>query len=312
MANWSKKDIPSQSGKLAIVTGTGGLGYEAALALVAAGSRVILAGRSEEKGTSSLSSIRQQVPEALIEFEQLDLASLASIDTFCKNLLRRNDRIDILINNAGVMTPPTRKTTFDGFELQFGTNYLGHFALTGKLLPLLRGHHARVVTVSSLTHRLGGSIHFEDLQWTRKYSAAAAYSQSKLADLIFAFELQRLSDANDWKLMSNGAHPGASTTDLIANGTGSDTILKRLKGRFVEMIGHSPAEGALPLLFAATSPQANGMGYYGPSGLFELKGSPGVAIVSPKVKDVDLARRLWMVSEELTKVHWPRNAENAS
>jgi NAD(P)-dependent dehydrogenase (short-subunit alcohol dehydrogenase family) len=305
MASWNRGDIPSQVGKFAVVTGTGGLGYETALALAAAGAEVFLAGRNANKGNASLRSIRQEVPTALIQFNELDLASLASIEAFCNLLLKRGRRIDLLINNAGVMTPPTRKTTQDGFELQFGTNYLGHFALTGRLLPLLNGHHARVVTVSSLAHRLGGAIYFDDLQWTRKYNPAAAYSQSKLANLIFAFELQRLSDANGWRLMSNGAHPGASTTDLLANSGGSDTLLRRLKQKLVELIGHSPAAGALPILFAATSPDANAMGYYGPSGLFELKGAVGPAIVSPRVTDIPLARRLWAVSEELTDVHWP-------
>jgi NAD(P)-dependent dehydrogenase (short-subunit alcohol dehydrogenase family) len=306
MANWSRADIPSQSGKLAVVTGTGGLGYETAVALAAAGAEVIVAGRSESKGVAALRSILQQSPRAIVDFELLDLACLNSIEGFANRLLKRGRIIDILINNAGIMTPPDRRETADGFELQFGTNYLGHFALTGQLISLLRGHHARVVTVSSLTHRLGGAIHFDDLQWTRKYKAAAAYSQSKLANLIFALELQRRSDASGWNLMSNAAHPGASTTDLVKNGVGSDTVLKRLNAKFVELIGHSPAAGALPILFAATSPNAAPMGYYGPSGLFELKGSVGPSVMSSKAKDTALAKRLWDVSETLTKVQWPR------
>lgn len=304
MTNWNRDDIPSQVGKFAIVTGTGGLGYETAVALTAAGAQVVLAGRNANKGHASVRSIRQEVPAALIQFEELDLASLASVEAFCDRLLKRDRMIDLLVNNAGVMTPPTRKTTQDGFELQFGTNHLGHFALTGRLLPLLRGHHARVVSVSSLAHRRG-AIHFDDLQWTRKYSPGAAYSQSKLANLIFALELQRLSDANGWGLMSNAAHPGASVTDLLTNSSDTNTIDKRLKQKLIELIGQSPAAGALPILFAATSPDAKAMGYYGPNGLFELKGAVGSAIASEKAKDVPLARKLWEVSEELTDVHWP-------
>ena len=310
MTSWSRDDIPSQVGKVAVVTGTGGLGYETALALAAAGAEVILAGRNADKGNESVRSILQQVPKAKIDFEVIDLASLASIEAFANTLLNRNCRIDLLVNNAGVMTPPTRKTTADGFELQFGTNHLGHFALAGRLLPLLRGHLARVVTVSSITHRLGGEIHFDDLQWTRKYSPGAAYSQSKLANLLFTFELQRRSDANGWDLMSNGAHPGASTTDLIFNGAGVETMPTRFKTTLVKLIGHPPAAGALPTLFAATSPDATLVGYYGPSGLFELKGPVGPSVISPKVKDVVLARRLWEVSEELTGVSWPPSKED--
>jgi NAD(P)-dependent dehydrogenase (short-subunit alcohol dehydrogenase family) len=305
MKNWSRADIPSLSGKLAVVTGTGGLGYETATALAAAGAEVILAGRSESKGVAALRSILHQSPKANVQFELLDLACLNSIEAFASLLLERGRAIDLLINNAGIMTPPNRRETSDGFELQFGTNYLGHFALTGRLISLLRGHHARVVTVSSLTHRLGGAIHFDDLQWTRKYNANAAYSQSKLANLLFALELQRRSDVNGWNLISNAAHPGASTTDLIANGAGSDTILKRLQAQFVKSIGHSPAAGALPILFAATSPDALPMGYYGPSGLFELKGPVGPSVMSANAKDAALAKKLWDVSESLTNVEWP-------
>jgi NAD(P)-dependent dehydrogenase (short-subunit alcohol dehydrogenase family) len=306
MEKWDKADIPSQTGKLAVVTGTGGLGYETALALAAAGAEVILAGRNSSKGKAALQSIHQQLPKAMVDFAELDLACLSSIERFANLMLKRARTIDVLINNAGIMTPPTRRETADGFELQFGTNYLGHFALTGRLFTLLKGHHARIVTVSSLTHRLGGGIHFHDLQWRRKYKAAAAYSQSKLANLIFALELQRRSDANGWALMSNAAHPGASTTDLIKNGIGSDTVVKRLNARFVELIGHSPAEGALPILFAATSRDAAPMGYYGPSGVFELKGRVGLSVISSKAKDSALAQKLWNVSEHLTRVQWPR------
>ena len=305
MADWSKADIPPQAGKLAVVTGTGGLGFEAAAALAAAGAEVVLAGRNEGKGHAALSAIRRRFPNAVIGFEALDLASLSSIEMFAGRMLKSGRPIDVLINNAGIMMPPTRRETVDGFELQFGTNHLGHFALTGRLLTLLRRRHARIVTVSSLTHRLGAAIHFDDLQWTRKYQAAAAYSQSKLANLIFALELQRRSDAGCWNLISNAAHPGASSTDLVRNGMGSDTLPKRLSAKFVALIGHPPAAGVLPILFAATSPAAVPMGYYGPAGLFELKGPVGPSVISSRAKDPALAEQLWRVSETLTRVRWP-------
>ena len=304
MTNWTVADIPSQSGKLAVITGaTGGLGYETSLALARAGAEVILAGRNADKGRQAIQRIREQFPTAKVQFEKVDLGSLASVADFSNRMLARGRAIDLLINNAGVMTPPVRKTTDDGFELQFGTNHLGHFALTGRLLPLLRrSRRPRVVTVSSLTHRIGGEIHFDDLQWTRAYKPSPAYAQSKLANLLFTFELQRRSDANGWGLMCAAAHPGASTTDLLANGPGTNTFILKLNAKFVAFIGHSPAAGALPTLFAATSPDANAAGYYGPNGIFELKGAVAPAVVSPKAKDVAVARRLWEVSEVLTGV----------
>jgi NAD(P)-dependent dehydrogenase (short-subunit alcohol dehydrogenase family) len=304
MTKWTLADIPSQRGKRAVITGAaGGLGYETSLALAQAGVEVVLAGRNEDKGRDAIQRIRREAPSAKILFEKIDLGSLASVADFSSRMLARDRPIDLLINNAGVMTPPERKMTADGFELQFGTNHLSHFALTGRLLPLLRrGRQPRVVTVSSLTHRIGGEIHFDDLQWNRAYKPTAAYAQSKLANLLFTFELQRRSDVNGWGLMSNAAHPGASTTDLLANGPGTNTWTLKLNAKFVSFIGHSAAAGALPTLFAATSPDAKPAGYYGPNGVFELKGAVAPAVVSPKAKDVAVARRLWQVSEELTGV----------
>jgi NAD(P)-dependent dehydrogenase (short-subunit alcohol dehydrogenase family) len=312
MTKWTVADIPSQQGKLAVITGaTGGLGYETSLALAQAGAEVILAGRNEDKGRDAIRRIRERWPYAKVRFEKIDLGSLASVAAFASRMLRRERPIDLLINNAGVMTPPTRKTTADGFELQFGTNHLSHFALTIRLLPLLRrGRQPRVVTVSSLAHRIGGAIHFDDLQWTRAYKPTAAYAQSKLANLLFTFELQRLSDANGWGLMCNAAHPGASTTDLLANGPGTDSLIMKLNAKFVSFIGHSAAAGALPTLFAATSPDAQPAGYYGPNGIFELKGAVAPSVVSSKAKDVAVARRLWEVSEELTGVRVGAFADN--
>ena len=308
---WSTTDIPDQYGKLAIVTGgTGGLGYETALELARAGAEVILAGRNQAKGVAAIQRIRADVSGAKVRFELIDLGSLESVAKFSERLLKTDRPIDILVNNAGVMALPKRETTKDGFELQFGTNHLAHFALTAQLLPLLRRAVApRVTTVSSLMHRISADIHFDDLQWTRKYNPNGAYGQSKLANILFALELQRRSDANGWGLMSNAAHPGGSSTDLIANGPGTDTFAGRMSARVVGIIGQSAAQGALPTLYAATSPEAQPGGYYGPANLFEMKGPVTNAKISDKAKNPVLGERLWTVSEQLTNVFWP-DSEN--
>lgn len=301
MAPFTFADIPPQRGRSAIVTGTGGLGFETALALARAGGEVVLAGRSAEKGAHSIAAIRKAVPGAGIRFEALDLASLASVEAFATRMSGERDSLDLLVNNAGVMTPPERRTTSDGFELQFGTNYLGHFALTGHLLGLLRrGRAPRVVNLSSLAHR-SGRIDFDDLQSQRAYSPWRAYRQSKLAMLIFALELQRRSDAGGWGLMSNAAHPGFARTDLIRNGPGTGGLLMRLSLMLQPLMSHSAADGALPTLFAAASPDAEGGAYYGPDWFYELKGSPKPARVMPQARDEAVAARLWDVSEQLTK-----------
>ena len=306
MNAWSIQDIPSQSGKLALVTGaTGGLGYETALELARAGAEVLLTGRNEQKGSVAVERITRAVPSAKVRFESLDLASLASVRAFATRMIANGRPLDLLVNNAGVMDLPGRRLSEDGFELQFGTNHLGHFALTGLLLPLLRLARApRVVNVSSLAHR-GGRIDFGNLQGERKYRSWPAYQQSKLANLLFTFELQRRSDAGGWGLMSNAAHPGYARTDLIPNGPGSGGVkgtLMKLSGLFMS---HSAADGALPQLFAATSPAATAGGYYGPDGFYELKGSVAPAKVFPQAKEEAVARKLWEVSEHLTGVQWP-------
>jgi NAD(P)-dependent dehydrogenase (short-subunit alcohol dehydrogenase family) len=306
MNPWSVADIPSQNGKLAVVTGaTGGLGYETALALARAGAEVLVTGRNAEKGRVGIEQIKRAVPSAKIRFAMLDLASLASIRAFAASMLADDRPLDLLINNAGVMDLPARRLTEDGFELQFGTNHLSHFALTALLLPWLRkAQSARVVNVSSLAHR-GGKIDFSNLQAERKYNSWAAYQQSKLANLLFTFELQRRSDAYGWGLMSNAAHPGYARTELIPNGPGTDG----LKGIGMKVLGsfmsHSAAAGALPTLFAATSPEAAPNGYYGPNGVYEWKGPVASAKVFPQAKDEAVARKLWEVSEQLTGVKWP-------
>jgi NAD(P)-dependent dehydrogenase (short-subunit alcohol dehydrogenase family) len=306
MVKWNAENVPPQTGKLAVVTGTGGIGYETALVLARHGAEVILAGRNEAKGRAATRSILALAPALNVRFELLDLASLASVTAFAERLLARDRPLDVLINNAGVMTPPTRRATVDGFELQFGTNYLGHFALTAQLLPLLKRATApRVVEVSSGAHRMGGAIHFDDLQWKRTYKPWAAYAQSKLAMLMFALELQRRSDAGGWGLISNAAHPGYARTELIANGPGLDGLAWKINNLLIRpFLSQSAADGALPVLLAATSPDAKGAGYYGPAGPFELIGAPGPAVIGKHAKDPDVARKLWEISENLTRVQW--------
>ncbi|MEA2908737.1 MAG: hypothetical protein QOJ15_818 [Bradyrhizobium sp.] len=294
----SRGDIPSQLGKTAIVTGaTGGLGYETALALVRAGADVILTGRDERKGQSAIEKIGREVLGAKIAFESLDLANLAAIAAFAERMQARPS-LDLLINNAGVMALPRRQVTADGFEMQLGTNHLGHFALTARLLPLLRLASApRVVSVSSLAHRTG-SIDFGDLQGERHYSPWKAYGQSKLACLMFALELQRHSDAAGWKVISIAAHPGFARTNLFSSGPGG--LLSMATDVVAPFFGHSAADGARPILFAATSPEAKPGGYYGPGGFSELRGSPARALIMPQARDTAAAARLWEVSAKLT------------
>src|SRR5690349_4657658 len=253
MFEWTAANIPDQTGKFAIVTGTGGLGYETALELASRGADVVLAGRDRAKGAKSVAAIRAEVPAAKISFEELDLASLDSIAAFADRMKATHRVLDILVNNAGLMSPPQRKTSVDGFELQFATNHLGHFVLTALLLPLLRdANKPRITTVSSGMHRIG-RIHFDDLQFEKKYRPVAAYSQSKLANLLFAFELQRRSDAKGWGLLSNAAHPGYALTNLIPNGPGTKGLSYQFSRLVALFLSQSPAEGALPTLFAATA-----------------------------------------------------------
>jgi NAD(P)-dependent dehydrogenase (short-subunit alcohol dehydrogenase family) len=294
----TQAEIPSQLGKTAVVTGsTGGLGYETVLVLAKAGAEIILTGRDDRKGQLALEKISREVVGARIFYEHLDLASLASIADFAQRMQVRQS-LDLLINNAGVMALPRRQTTADGFETQFGTNYLGHFALTARLMPLLRrASGPRVVSVSSLAHRTG-FIDFGDLKGTRLYSPWKAYGQSKLACLIFALELQRRSDAAGWNLTSDAAHPGFARTNLFAGGPGG--LLSVATDFAAPFFGHSAADGARPILFAATSPQAKPGAYYGPGGFGELRGAPAPALIMPRARDAATAARLWDVSEKLT------------
>ncbi len=295
--------MPSQAERTAVVTGTGGLGFEDALALARAGADVIVAGRNPEKGAAALARIRHAVPDATVAFEPLDLASLASVAAFAERMAGSRDRIDLLINNAAVMTPPTRQVSADGYELQFATNHLGHAALTARLLPLLRrGRAPRVVSLSSVAAR-GGSLAFDDLQAERAYRPMAAYSQSKLACLIFALELQRRSEAGGWGLTSLAAHPGIARTDLLPNGAGPRS-LAGLARTTLWFLFQPADQAALPTLYAATSPQAAGGAYYGPVHLFETRGAPGPARVPAQALDKAAAARLWDVSERLASVRF--------
>jgi NAD(P)-dependent dehydrogenase (short-subunit alcohol dehydrogenase family) len=300
MAGSTQAEISSQLHRTAVVTGaTGGLGYETALALAKAGSEVILTGRDDRKGQSAIEKISREVAGAKVRYEHLDLANLASVADFAQRMHARQS-LDLLINNAGVMALPRRQTTANGFEMQFGTNYLGHFALTARLMPLLRrGSGPRVVNVSSLAHRTG-FIDFDDLQGARVYSPWKAYGQSKLATLMFALELQRRSDAAGWNLISNAAHPGFARTNLFASGPGG--LVSLASGFAAPFFGHSAADGARPILFAATSPNARPGAYYGPGGIGELRGAPALALIMPQARDAAAAARLWDVSEKLAGI----------
>ena len=305
---WTTNDIPDLSGRLAIITGaTGGLGLETALVLAGKGAEVVLAARNPAKGAEAERLIRSRHPDAAVRFELLDLASLASVRAFAERHLATGRPIDILIDNAGVMALPTRQTTVDGFEMQFGTNYLSHFALVGRLLPLLTAAHsnrggARVIQLSSVAHR-SGHIRLDDLNYQTHYRPWPVYQQSKLAMLMFAQELQRRSDANGWGLISVAAHPGFARTDLIANGHAGKPGLFARGARLLEaVLSHSAADGALPILMAATLPDPTPGGYYGPTGFQEMKGPPGVAAIKRQGKDADVARGLWAESERLTGV----------
>jgi NAD(P)-dependent dehydrogenase (short-subunit alcohol dehydrogenase family) len=292
-------NVPSQVGKTAVVTGaTSGLGYETARALAKAGSDVILTGRDDRKGLQTVERISREVTGARVRYEQLDLASLSSVAAFAERMRSSIQSLDLLINNAGVMALPRRHVTADGFEMQFGTNHLGHFALTARLMPLLRQTSgSRVVSVSSLAHRTG-LIDLSDLQGERFYSPWKAYGQSKLACLVFALELQRRSDREGWGLVSNAAHPGFARTNLFASGPGG--LISLATGFAAPLFGQSAEDGARPILFAATSADAKPGAYYGPGGIGELRGAPAQALIMPQARNQATASKLWEASERLS------------
>jgi NAD(P)-dependent dehydrogenase (short-subunit alcohol dehydrogenase family) len=301
---WSAADIPAQTGRVAVVTGANsGLGMVTARELARAGALVVLACRDPERGASAVAAIRAEVPTASLDLRQLDLASQASVREFSSQLATDYDGLDLLINNAGVMAPP-RRLTEDGFESQFGINHLGHFALTGRLIGLLAARpHSRVVTVSSGLHKIG-RIAFEDLHGERRYGKWSAYGQSKLANLLFAFELDRRLGYGPPR--SYAVHPGYSATNLqrtAAKATGS-----ALTERFIDMVNKVVAQdmamGALPSLYAATFPDLPGGSFIGPDGLREMRGHPKIVRAAKTAYDVNVAQRLWGVSAELTHGAW--------
>ncbi len=301
---WTEKDVPDQSGRLAIVTGSNtGLGYDTARVLAARGARVVMAVRDTAKGESAAARIRQLTPGAEITVQKLDLGSLASVREAAAELVAAHPRIDLLINNAGVMYPP-KSTTSDGFELQFGTNHLGHFALTGLLLKnLLPVDNSRVVVVASIAHNIRAKIDFDDLQWEkRNYDRVASYGQSKLANLMFAYDLQRRLAAAGAKTIAVAAHPGVAATELSRHIPGYE--LPGVKWLFGKLLNTAEL-GALPTLRAATDPTVKGGQYWGPDGFREMRGYPVLATSSQQSRDVAIQERLWTVSEELTGVTFP-------
>lgn len=317
-AAWNVRDlarlVPSQTGRRVIITGANsGIGYPAARELARAGAHVVLAVRDRARGEAALSRLRAEVPTAEIELGLLDLASLTSVREFAARELSLGLPLDLLINNAGVMAPPKRLQTADGFELQFGTNVLGHFALTGLLLPALE-HAAvtasqapRIVTLASIAHKRGG-LDFDDLQATRSYKPMKSYQQSKLADLMFAFELDRRLRASGSTILSVAAHPGVANTNLFHSGDFSslERAGRRFMGSLFDLFLNSQDEGALPTIYAAVAPGAQSGGYYGPKGFQEMRGGDvGEAIVAPQARDTAAAGRLWTVCEELTGVTFP-------
>jgi NAD(P)-dependent dehydrogenase (short-subunit alcohol dehydrogenase family) len=303
---WTAEQIPSQSGKTALVTGANsGIGYQAALELARHGAHVLLGCRSAAKGADALARLLAEVPGAQAEVVELDMASLASVRAFATAFTARGLPLDLLINNAGVMALPRRELTVDGFERQFGTNHLGHFALTGLLMPqLLAAPAPRVVTVSSIAHRRG-KIEVDNLAGERKYSPRGAYNQSKLANLLFARELDKRARAVGSKLVSIPVHPGVSRTNIIENGMQPTGLKAVVINAVAGMVMQSDAAGALPTLYAATAPTAVGGEYIGPDGFLGIKGSPVVEQPKPQALDEAVAARLWAVSEQLTGVVYP-------
>jgi NAD(P)-dependent dehydrogenase (short-subunit alcohol dehydrogenase family) len=308
---WKAADIPSLAGKRVLITGANsGIGYHAALKLARKGAHVMLASRDRQRGEAALARLDADAPNAHTELVIFDLASLASVRSFAENELAKHRPIHILINNAGVMAPPRRLQTADGFELQFGTNVLGHFALTALLMPALQLAAAesvdrpRIVTIASIAHKRG-RLDFDDLQSSKSYGPMRAYQQSKLADLMFALELDRRLRAAKSRTMSVAAHPGVANTNLFQVGDYSpvEKAIRNLVGHAIGIVLNTDAEGALPTLYAATARAAEDGGYYGPQGFQEMRGDDvGPAKVAAQALDTTAAARLWRTSEDLTEI----------
>jgi len=300
---WTAAAMPPQAGKTVLVTGANsGVGFQAARELARHGAQVLLGVRDVAKGEAARQRILAESPQAQVAIVPLDMASLASIRGFAGEFVSSGAKLDVLVNNAGVMALPKREQTADGFERQFGTNHLGHFALTGLLIPaLLRAQAPRVVTVASLAHR-NGKMEWDNLQSEKSYSPWGAYNMSKLANILFARELDRRTREAHSKLMSVAVHPGVSQTNISAHGTDLKTTLFRIfGGLFVQ----NDEMGSLPTLYAATEPGVQGGQYIGPDGRGEMGGYPKVVQPRPQGLDEQAGRRLWTVSEQLTGVVYP-------
>lgn len=301
-------DIPNLSGKRALVTGASdGIGLGIAARLAGAGAEVVLPVRNRGKGEAALASIRSEYPDAQLVLEEIDLSSLASIQALAEKLCAAGVPINVLINNAGVMTPPRRQVTGDGFELQFGTNHLGHFALTGQLLPLLRAGRARVTTQVSIAARRA-AINWADPNWERSYDGMRAYRQSKLAGGLFGLELSRRSDAGGWGITSTIAHPGVAPTSLLASrpevGRTEDTMQVRVIRRLSAwgLVVGTVSSAKLPALMAATAPEAKDGGFYGPQWPGNAGGPPGAQPLWNPLCSRENAAKLWTLSEQLTGI----------
>ncbi len=302
MDRWTADDIPDQAGRTVIVTGANsGLGYVTARELARHGAHVIMAVRNEARGEEALERLRAGQPGARLEIRHLDLSDLDSVSAFAKGVIAAGIPVDVLVNNAGIMMPP-RSLTKQGFELQFGVNHLGHFALTGLLLDtLMAGGGGRIVTVSSALHKRG-SIHWDDLDGERRYSPVAFYAQSKFANILFGLELDRRFRASAAPVRSLLTHPGYAATNLQSTGpTGLLNLILKITNRF---IAKDAGAGALSQLYAATHPDAEGGQFIGPGGRGESKGYPTVVQPVEAARDPEAAERLWRVSEELTGVRW--------
>ncbi len=306
MPKWTEADIPELDGKVVVVTGANsGLGFETARALTTHGAHVIMACRNPDKAQAAAASIRKSHPQASLELAALDLSSLSSVRAFSKALHDQHARLDVLVNNAGIMAIPYTKTV-DGFEMQFGTNHLGHFALTGLVLDILLAAPApRVVNVASQAH-LMGKVRFDDLAWERDYAKWPAYGMSKLANLLFTYELDRRVQRAGLTLRSIAAHPGYAATNL--QHVGHELSGSKMMGTMTRLgnpiLGQSAAMGALPQLYAAVADDANGGDYIGPRGLFGARGYPTKAKSNARSHDADSAKQLWEVSEQLTNVRF--------
>ncbi|OCC23112.1 short-chain dehydrogenase [Croceicoccus estronivorus] len=309
MQGWSETDIPDLSGKRVLITGgASGIGYEAARALALHGAHVLIADRNEQGGRDAVARIQALKPGASVEFRALDLSSLESVRQFATSLVAEGGKLDILINNAGIQPISERRESADGFELTFAIGHLGHFVLTAGLWPLLlAASEPRIVTVSSMVHGRG-TFDWDDLQITKGYAAQRPYNQTKLANLLFARELQRRVDLSGGKVKSIAVHPGVAQTSIGSNRKQlgkfrlGDHLISVILRFVMPYLGQPASAGALPTMYAASAPDAQGGGFYGPQGGGEMKGPPGSAKIKPAGQDMAVARKLWDVTEELTGV----------